>query len=288
VGIITSLRQIRQEVREAFAGIDSDAVVLHTNIMRVGFLQPDVPRERNLADLFEAIKDGASGRTLLFPTYNYDFCRTRIYDPLADPCQVGVLNEYVRRLNPGQRTLTPIFNFCIHDNHAFSLEPVDNVFSKASTFGELVTQGATVAFFGALFEEANTFLYHAEEIMNVGYRYVKPFPGVIRRSHADTPIELRYRVRPLIEGAVVYDGSRQTRGLADNGLLHRRPLGNAEFLWYRADRVLDYWRTRLEEDELDFLTADSQKRVQELYAHYGRPLRYEAVEPQSPRPATSP
>ena len=151
MGIITSLQQIRRSVQEVFGLIDSGAIVLHTDLIRFRFVQRGIPLQLQRADLFQMIAEEAAGRTLLFPTFNYDFCQTRVYDILDDPCQVGALNEYVRQLYPDQRTLTPIFNFCICNNRAFSLGPVENPFSESSTFSELVRQGAAVVFFGASF-----------------------------------------------------------------------------------------------------------------------------------------
>jgi aminoglycoside 3-N-acetyltransferase len=276
LAIITSPQRIRREVREAFARIDSDAIALHTDLPSVGFFRLGVPRQQQLADLFQMLVEGSAGRTLLFPTFNYDFCRTGVYDPVADPCQVGVLNEYVRTLHPRERTLTPVFSFCIHNNRDFSLEPAENPLSATSTFGELVARRATVAFFGALV--GNTFLHHIEDVMEVGYRYIKPFPGVIRRDGADRQIVLRYRVRPLIEGLDDYDVDRLAHDLLDNQLLHQAPLGNGKLFWFRADRMVEYSCMRVKEDELYLLAAASRRKVQELYAQYGKPLRYEAVE----------
>jgi aminoglycoside 3-N-acetyltransferase len=280
VAIVTSPQRIRREVQEAFARIDSDAIALHTDLPSVGFVQVGIPRQQQLADLFQMLVEGSAGRTLLFPTFNYDFCRTGVYDPMADPCQVGVLNEYVRRLHPHERTLTPVFNFCIYDNRAFSLEPAENPLSGTSTFGELVARRASVAFFGALV--GNTFLHHIEDVMEVGYRYMKSFPGVVRRDGADRQIVLRYRVRPLVQGTGDYDIERVARDLFDAKLLHQAPLGNGKLFWFRADRMVEYGCMRVKEDELYFLAAASRKKVQELYTQYGKPLRYEAIEPLSP------
>jgi aminoglycoside 3-N-acetyltransferase len=274
---ITRQQQTCQEVQEAFARIDSDAVVLHTDLFRIRFVQRGIPLQQQLADLFQILAEASAGRTLMFPTFNYDFCRTRVYDPLVDPCQVGTLNEYVRQLYPGQRTLTPIFNFCIYNNRTFSLEPVENPFSEASTFAELAKHGAAVVFFGASFG-ANTFVHYVEEVIDVGYRYLKPFPGLIRRDDTEQQIAFRYRVRPLIEGAVDYDWNRLALDLLDNGVLHQSLLGSGKLLWFRADRLLEDWCMRLENDELYLLSATSRKKTQELYAQYGIPLRYEAVE----------
>jgi len=268
---------IQKEVQDAFGRIDGDAVILHTDALRVGFVQRGQPLQRQMADLLQMLAEYSSGRALVFPTFNYDFCRTRVYDPMADPCQVGALNEYVRQQYAHQRTLTPVFNFCIPDRRTFPLEAVENPFSRSSTFGEMVARRAAVAFLGASFD-ANTFVHYVEEVMDVGYRYLKPFPGVIRRDGADHRFVLQYRVRPLIEGAVEYDWGRLARSLLDNGLLHESPLGNGGLLWFRTDRLLADWCSRVEEDELYLLTAASRKKTRELYARYGKPLRCETVE----------
>jgi hypothetical protein len=130
-------------------------------------------------------------------------------------------------------------------------------------------------------------VHYVEEVMNVGYRYLKPFPGVVRRDGTDHRFVLRYRVRPLIEGAVEYDWGRLARNLLDDSLLHKLPLGNGELLWFRTDRLLRDWCSRVENNEQYLLTPASREKTQELYARYGRPLRYEAVEPPAPHPASA-
>jgi aminoglycoside 3-N-acetyltransferase len=277
MSVITSEARIRQELQTAFDQVDSQAVALHTDLLRIGFAPRLGSRNEQLAKYFSLLVDVSKGRTLLFPTFNYDFCQTGIYDVEADPCQVGALNEYVRQLYPEQRSLTPIFNFCIYNNHSFSLEPMDNPFSKSSTFGELAHHHATVIFFGASFA-ANPFIHHVEEVMNIGYRYIKPFPGLIRLGSMQRHIVVHYRVRPLIDDAVDYDWARLFIDLLHNGLLQKFPLGNGQLLSYRADRLLDYWCMRLRKGELYLLTPSSKKQVEELYKRYGSPLQYEFIE----------
>lgn len=273
-----SARQIQSEIQVAFDHIDSDVVALHTDLLRIGFFDEKHSSRQQKAAYLSRINDVSQDRTLLFPTFNYDFCRTGVYTPVSDPCQVGTLNEYVRKLYPDQRTLTPVFNFCICNNSSMSLEPVDNPFSAASTFGELARRGATIVFFGAVLPNANTFIHHVEEVMNIGYRYIKPFPGVIRTALGDRSIVLNYRVRPLTEGAAVYDWERLSSDLMNRNMLHGFPLGNGQLLFYRADRLLEYWCDCLHKDELYLLTFASRKKAEELYKQYGKPLRYELLE----------
>lgn len=277
MGFITSLEQLQRNIEEAFARIEADAIVLHTDLLRIKFVQRGVPLQQQLADLFEMIAQRSAGRTLLFPTFNYDFCQTRVYEPLMDPCQVGTLNEYVRKIYPSHRTLTPVFNFCIYNNRTFSLEPVANPFSETSTFAELARHKSAVLFLGASFA-ANTFIHYVEEVLDVGYRYIKPFPGVIRRDDLEQQIILLYRVRPQAEGAVEYDWDRLSANLFNSGVLHQSPLGGGKLLWFNADRLLEAWAKRMRKTELYLLTAASKARIKRLYAQYGKPLRYEALE----------
>lgn len=272
---VTILR-MRKELSYLFDGIDSDAVVLHTDVLRIGLFQRSISPRQQLVDFFSSILEFSEGCTLLFPTFNYDFCRTGVYNVKSDPCQVGTLNEYVRQLYPDLRSQTPIFNFCIYNNRYFSFASVNNPFSNESTFGELVKHRSTIAFLGASFA-SNTFTHHVEEIMNIGYRYIKPFHGIINFNDKQEKIVLYYRVRPLIIECD-YDWERLTDDLLTNGIMRKSPLGNGQLLYFRADHLWEYWCTRLRGDELYLLTPISRARVEKLFVRYGKPLLYEKIE----------
>ena len=184
----------------------------------------------------------------------------------------------MRQRFPGGRTLTPVFNFCVYRNRAFSLEPAESPFGKTSTFAELVKHGAAVVFFGASFS-ANTFVHYVEEVADVGYRYLKPFPGVIRQEDGDREIQFCYRVRPMLEGAVEYDWDRLAHDAFDGGFLHQMPLGKGQLLWFRADQLaggLAYANGGRPDAPPD--TPESRRKTRELYVRYGKPLSYETVE----------
>ena len=235
------------------------------------------PREQLLSDYWSVIREIAGERCLLFPTFNYGFCRDGIYDVVNAPAEVGVLNEYIRKLNPAQRTRTPVFNFCILNNKGFSFSAVDNPFSVESTFGELVASNAGIVFFGARLD-GNTFIHHVEEVMNIGYRYIKPFPGeIIEPDGSRTQITLKYRVRPL-DGNLRYDWTRLEADLVAEGLLHKYPLGYGHLLHFRADLLLEYWQAKMREEESYLLTPDTRQYLKELFENYGYPLTYASVE----------
>jgi len=271
-----SLSELSSAVRELVEPSSTDVVLFHTEIIRMGIPAGVSPRDA-LHTYSEMLESACGSRVLVFPTFNYDFCRTGIYDVSADPCQVGALNDHYRMHRARARTLTPVFNFCSSSDSIPISIPSDNPFDESSTFAELRRRGAQIVFFGAPFS-SNTFLHHVEEDANVGYRYIKPFPGVIRSANESRAITLRYRVRPL-DDSVVYDWKRLEEDLRSRGILRSRAVGNATLLACGAEDLFRYWRERLGEDELWLLTAESRRAVQRLAASVGYPFRYEKLEP---------
>jgi aminoglycoside N3'-acetyltransferase len=286
MGLIITRQQLSDDLRGLFDSVDADAVAFHTDLRRIGVVDRVKPREEALDEYLELIREASGGRTLLFATFNYDFCRTGVYDVAADPCQVGVLNEHARQRNPEGRTRTPVFSFCILENRGFSLDPAPEPLSTRSTFGELVERGAEVALLGTDMS-ADTLFHHVEERAEVGYRYPKRFPGVIRDGDAEREAAVTYRVRPRIDGTlgdeVAYDFPRMLDDAVRDGVARRMPVGNGWCYVHRADTLVDYWLACLARDELYFLSAESRRSVQSLYARYGRPLRLETMEASSAR-----
>jgi aminoglycoside N3'-acetyltransferase len=279
--ILTSIEPIRAQLAEAFAAIEGDPLIVHSDLVRIGFAPRNRSLDQQLADWVAMILEASQGRTLLFPTFNYDFARTGVFRPATDPGQVGALNEHVRRLAPDERTRTPIFNFAILNRKGFPLDPSTHAFDDDSTFGRLRQVGGGVVFLGAG-PEANTFIHHVEEASAIPYRYLKPFRGVIEVEGEVRPITLFYRVRPAIAGVVDYDWQRLADDLRVRGILRASPLGNARIEFYRAPELYDYWCRRLRDDVHFLLTPASRLRLAEMYARHGKPLTYDSVEGAQP------
>jgi aminoglycoside 3-N-acetyltransferase len=275
--IVVPRDKIVRQLRDAFSRIESDVIVFHTDLKEVGIIDKVKPREQLLSDYWSVIQEIAGERCLLFPTFNYDFCRNGIYEVETAPAEVGVLNEYVRQLNPNQRTRTPVFNYCILNNKGFSFSAVDNPFSIDSTFGELVANHAQIVFFGAHLD-GNTFIHHVEEVMNIGYRYIKPFSGeIIEPDGSRKQITLQYRVRPL-DGNLLYDWTRLEMELEAEGLLLKYPLGHGHLMHFRSDLLLENWCAKLREEEMYLLTPASRQHMAELFKAHGYPLTYSNIE----------
>ncbi len=239
--LIVPKATVLKDLQKAFNLVCNGPVLLHSDILRIGMLDALQSKEAMCHAYEELLAEALGERTLLIPTFNYDFCRNGIYDVQHSPSRVGALTDHYRRRYWKERTRTPVFNFCIRHNRQFELAPAHNCFGIESTFAELVAQDGWVAFLGAHFS-CTTFIHHVEELCNVPYRFHKTFDGVIVEGAQRTPVKLVYRVRPLEPpDAVVYDWDRLEHDLIERGLLHVYSVGRGQLRVYRAAAVAAYW-----------------------------------------------
>lgn len=260
---------------KAFSKIESSSISLHTDMIGLKFAQPRTPIVQQFENLLGMLTEATNGRTLLFPTFNYDFLKTGIYNVEKDACQVGAFNEYVRKTHPELRTLTPTFNYCILNNKDFDFSAVNNPFGMGSIFDQMLKNNSIIAFLGASFA-ANTFIHYVEEMANIGYRYKKVFTGKILNENKEKIVEFIYRVRPLTENSVIYNWDKIEKDLVKRNLLQKA--ANINLMYFCIKDVFEFLMNKLYDDELYLLTPESQAKTKMLYSKYGKPLTYEVME----------
>jgi len=277
LSIFVSKNKVVDELTTAINRFDPGPVLIHTDLLKVGIIDKMKKRDEICHDYEQMIVDIFSKCEFLIPTFNYDFCRDGIYDINNSTGQVGAFSAYIANRYPPQRTRTPIFNFCLFNNHSFGQKEVKNPFDSDSAFGTLHSLGGTVAFLGAGFE-SNTFLHYVEESLKIGYRYIKPFDGKIIYDNKVIPWKIDYRVRPLVENAVEYDWIRIQSDLVETGILKESPLGNSFILWYNTTKLYDFFTSKIKTDPFYLLTKRSRQITTKLYEQFGNPLTYDRVE----------
>jgi aminoglycoside N3'-acetyltransferase len=280
MSVVVSEEELNDDLAQAFEAAAGRPIMLHSNILRVGILEPVRPRDEMCAAYLDVISSGVGMSPLLVPTFNYDFCREGVYDIRNSPGQVGVLSDHCRRFHPERRTRTPVFNFCIFGDNSFTLRECRNPFAGDSTFGALRDQDGFVAMLGVGIESA-TFLHHVEEVADIGYRYIKVFAGRIVDDTGETKFAIDYRVRPLKAGASIYDWPRITDDLMRAGILRSYKAGRGTVQLFRAREYIEFVLRRMRDDEFYLLREDSAEVAAELYEIYGRPLTWNALEAAS-------
>ncbi len=277
MSIFISRDRLAGSLKNIFDQFPGKPVLIHSDILKIGLIEKMKSRDEICADYEQVLVETTGGRTLLFPTFNYDYCGNGLYDRQKSPGQVGALSDYLRKTHSDKRTRTPIFNFCILNNDDFRLEECKNPFGADSTFAEIYRKDGLIIFLGAGFE-TNTFLHYIEESAGIEYRYIKKFGGKIVDSGEALPFVLDYRVRPLIAGAAEYDWPRLIQEASEAGIIHNQPAGHGTVTYYRAAALFDFWSEKIKQDELYLLTGKSRRLTEDLYQIHGRPLTFEAME----------
>lgn len=272
-----NLKQFSEDLYKVFSEINSSEIAFHTDMIGLKFVQPRIMISQQFDNLLNLLLKASNERTLLFPTFNYDFLKTGLYNVESDVCQVGAFNEHIRKLFSKQRTKTPVFNYCIINNKNFDFEIRDNPFSDNSIFDSMVKNKTTIGFLGADFS-VNTFIHYSEEVAGIGYRYHKLFHGFVNTHESKTNLTFKYRVRPTLEKAVDYDWKKIETDLGNSGLLHKANSDVCKISYFRADKAHDFILNKIINDELYLLTPASKKIVLELYSKYGSPLLLDKIE----------
>lgn len=135
--------------------------------------------------IIQALKEavGTSG-TLIFPTYNYDFCHGVPYNHEETPSQVGQLTEFVRKRDDAIRAFHPVYSHVIMGakQEYYTQNPGTSGFGKNSFFERLRQDPeANILLFGVDWNSA-TFIHHLEESLQVPYRFLKIFSGKVTKE----------------------------------------------------------------------------------------------------------
>ena len=132
----------------------------------------------NLLIDFLIKKVGPKG-TLLFPTFNWDFCSGKDFDYKKTKSRCGALTNIALNRNDFKRTKNPIFSFAVtgKDTDYICNLKHSSCFSHDSPFGYLIKNNGKHIFIGMDYKDGFAFVHLAEEKIGVEYRYLKTFSG---------------------------------------------------------------------------------------------------------------
>ena len=116
--------------------------------------------------------------TLLFPAYNYDFCKGLAFDyHHTAPQKMGTLSKIAFQRDDFIRTKHPVFSFMVSLNRAEEYYELENIsgFGKDSPYSLLHQKKAKMLFIDVEYNHSFTFSHYVEETSGVNYRYLKNF-----------------------------------------------------------------------------------------------------------------
>ena len=138
--------------------------------------------------------------TLLIPTYNWDFCKGKIFDYYNTPSSAGEIGNYSLGNKKFKRTMNPIYSFAVtgKDKNFICKLPHKSCFGENSPFSYLIKKNGKNLFIGFKdYREGFNFPYVAEEKVGVKHRFFKTFIGHYKKGRNINKKEVSMYVRDL-------------------------------------------------------------------------------------------
>lgn len=137
----------------------------------------------DIIDYFQQLV-GEQG-TLLFPTYNWGFCRGTAWDYYKTKCETGSLGTAALQRKDFKRTQHPIYSYAVWGKDQDLLCNMTNTssFGADSVFAYLADKHAKNLIIDVSFTHCLTFVHYVEQNSGlVTYRYEKNFTAPYRDS----------------------------------------------------------------------------------------------------------
>ncbi len=116
--------------------------------------------------------------TLVFPTFNWAFCKGEAYDHVKTPCKTGSLGKLALMREDFKRTKHPIYSFAVWGKGQEELCAMDNhsSFGIDSPFTYMLQNHFRNLFIDKDLQHSFVFVHYVEETVGpVPYRYLKDF-----------------------------------------------------------------------------------------------------------------
>ena len=115
--------------------------------------------------------------TLLFPTFNFDFCDKGEFDIRTTPSLTGALSRAALKRPDFQRTRHPIHSFAVTGRYKGEFCGLQNKssFGPGSPFDFLYEHDGQMLIIGTSYQGSFTFVHYVEEKERTGYRFLKEF-----------------------------------------------------------------------------------------------------------------
>jgi len=243
--------------------------VVHSDIFRTAHLvRKQMGVNRNLSQVFHAhvsyLENCFGVGNLIFPTFNYDFPITRVFDIEKTDSQVGSLTNYVRSLEGFSRTTTPIFSFAVDKARAKTYS--NTPFGKGSVYDDLYNEDGTIVLYGTGINSCNYLHYVESQFGPPRYRYDKFFNGTLIVNDECVECEVLFHARPLgINWG--YDWSELERILIDAGAIISL---ECNMFAVKARDLSEIWGDRIRVNDLSILSDECRFDVSRRLADLGR------------------
>ena len=177
-------------------------------------------------------KIGSSG-TLMFPAFNWNFCKGKDFYYNKTLSMTGSLSNFALKRKDFKRTKNPIYSFAVtgKDKDYICNLNHTNCFGLNSPFGYLIKNHGKNLFIDIDYKEGFAFDHVAEETVGVDYRYFKNFSGFyIDKFKNKTRVNYRMYVRNLSLNVVTAIDKKLDEVLTKNNAYEKENSNGIRFI----------------------------------------------------------
>ena len=151
----------------------------------------------NLID--DLIKIVGKKGNIIFPTFNWDFCKGKSFNFNNTRSMTGSLSNVALKRSDFKRSKNPIYSFAVWGKNQFKICNLNHqsCFGLSSPFGYLIKNNAKNLCIGMNYRDGFTFVHVAEEKIGVGYRYFKKYSGITIKDNKKKKFSCKMYVRDL-------------------------------------------------------------------------------------------
>ncbi|WP_270446899.1 DUF4910 domain-containing protein [Fusobacterium varium] len=176
-------------------------IFIASDISRIGLKFYEKKETFDLDVFLDKLKEKITKEgTIVFPTYNWDFCRGISFDYNKTKSKTGSLSQKALKRKEFQRTQHPIYSFAVWGKNSQELCNLNNSssFGLDSPFSYFKEKDYKMIFMDVSFTNSLTFTHYIEESLKVEYRFLKIFKGkYIDKNNSETEREYSMYVRYL-------------------------------------------------------------------------------------------
>jgi len=196
--------KINIEINNIFDKVNilpGDALLVSSNILKMLIKNKKKDNHLDANIIIDLLKKkiGKEG-TLLFPTYNWDFCKGNEFNYKTTKSLSGSLGNTALKRNDFRRTKNPIYSFAVTGKNMDYICELDHqsCFGLDSPFGYLIKHKGKNLFIDLDYKDGFTLCHVAEETVGVDYRYFKKFSGFyVDKENKRKKVNYKMYVRDL-------------------------------------------------------------------------------------------
>ena len=147
-----------------------DFIMIHSDISYLIYNFDETQIKEKFFEYFKKLVD--NNKTVVIPTFNWDFCKGKNYHYINTKSQVGILSKWCLESELFERTNDPVYSCAIYgpNKDIFLNCEYSTAFGKNSIFDKVNSLNSIVILIN---NQHLSIIHYYEELKKVPYRYTK-------------------------------------------------------------------------------------------------------------------